>query len=161
MCSAHTPFAQWAVYRQRHLVILTDKSDAPSFNVGQRVVELLAHELPASSAKVARAPNAARIASLLSTKQLDAALLRAQAAVSLRHGLDPFAAYGPMNLVALLQVGEFVLVCRDDMPATHAEAIATALLSVSAGVDIAKPAVSSLPVHAGALSAFAHTSSKP
>ena len=90
VCSGHTPFQQWTVYRQRHLLILTDRSDPPSYPLGKRVAAVLATHLPASRARVTRAPHTERIASLISSKQLDVALISPSDAAALTAGLPPF-----------------------------------------------------------------------
>ncbi|NIR30294.1 MAG: hypothetical protein GWN84_13485, partial [Gammaproteobacteria bacterium] len=61
--TGHTPYRQWVVYRQRHLIIATNRADPPSHRLGVQMAAVLAAELPASRARVARAPNAARVAS--------------------------------------------------------------------------------------------------
>ena len=115
--SGHTPYRQWMVYRQRHLLILTDRSDPPSYPLGKQVAAVLATHLPASKARVTRAPHTERIASLISSKQLDVALMSPPDAVALAAGLPPFEAYGPVALRTLLSVDGYLLVCRDDFPA--------------------------------------------
>ncbi len=86
LCMGHTPYRQWVVYRKRHLIILTGKTDGSAYALGKRLAEVLAAALPASQARVARAPYMERIGSLLSTKQLDVAFLSHSAAVALLHG---------------------------------------------------------------------------
>ena len=120
VCSGHTPFQQWTVYRQRHLLILTDRSDPPSYPLGKRVAAVLATHLPLSRARVTRAPHTERIASLISSKQLDVALMSPSDAAALAAGLPPFKAYGPVALRTLLTVGGYLLVCREDFPDRHA-----------------------------------------
>jgi hypothetical protein len=80
----HAPYGQWGVYRRRHLLILTARADPPSFELGKRVAEVLADRLPSSKAQVSRAPHKERIASLISSQQLDVALMRRDDAAALR-----------------------------------------------------------------------------
>lgn len=146
----HTPYGQWGVYRRRHLLILTSKRDIPSFALGERVAGLLAAQLPASKARVARAPDEQRIASLISSAQLDVALMRPAAARALRAGAAPFADYGPVALRALVSLDDFVMVCRSDMPERHAYAIAETLMTGGGDeLKVSEPR-GELPVHAGA-----------
>ena len=56
---AHTPFKQWVVYRQAHLVVLASKDDVPSFELSKKVKAALLDELPESRARVALAPDSA------------------------------------------------------------------------------------------------------
>ena len=97
----HTPYRQWQVYRRRHLLIGTSKADAPTYPLGQKVAELLATHLPESSARVTRGPDPWRLASLLTTSQLEVALLSSADVAALRDGREPFAAFGPTELNAL------------------------------------------------------------
>jgi len=127
LLAAHTPYRQWTVYRQRHLVIVTNRADTPSFPLGQRLAAVLAEQLPESRARVARAPHAARIASLISSRQMDVALLRVGEARALLLGRPPFADYGPVPLRAIATLGAFVLVCRADFAPRHAYLVAEAL----------------------------------
>ena len=156
-CSGHTPYQQWTVYRQRHLLILTDRSDPPSYPLGKRVAAVLATHLPASRARVTRAPHTERIASLISSKQLDVALMSPSDAVALAAGLPPFEDYGPVDLRILVTVAGFLLVCRQDFPARHAYAVTRTLdlhrdeLPDVAATGSESPAI---PIHEGALAYF-------
>lgn len=155
--SGHTPYRQWMVYRQRHLLILTDRSDPPSYPLGKQVAAVLATHLPASKARVTRAPHTERIASLISSKQLDVALMSPPDAVALAVGLPPFEAYGPVALRALVVIDGYLLVCRDDFPARHAYAVTRTLdlhrdeLPHVAAAGEGSPA---LPLHPGAVAYF-------
>ena len=157
LVSGHTPYQQWTVYRQRHLLILTDRSDPPSYPLGKRLAALLAAHLPASRARVTRAPHTERIASLISSKQLDVALMLPSDAVALAAGRPPFKAYGPVALRTLVEVAGYLLVCREDFPARHAYAVTRTLdlhrdeLPEAAAATAAPPVV---PMHVGALAYF-------
>ena len=155
--SGHTPYRQWMVYRQRHLLILTDRSDPPSYPLGKRVAAVLAAHLPASRARVTRAPHTERIASLISSKQLDVALLSPPDAIALAAGLPPFEAYGPVALRTLIALDGYLLVCRDDFPARHAYAVTRTLDLHGAGLLRAATAGAeppAIPLHPGALAYF-------
>jgi len=81
VASGHTPYRQWTVYRQRHLVIGTCRADAPTYPLGKKIAATLATYLPESEARVSRAPDQWRLASLISTEQMQVILLsRADAA---------------------------------------------------------------------------------
>ncbi|ETW98195.1 MAG: hypothetical protein ETSY1_19715 [Candidatus Entotheonella factor] len=154
----HTPFQQWVVYRKRHLIILTGKTDGSAYELGKRVAAVLANELPASQARVTRAPYMERIGSLLSTDQLDVALLSGPAAVALLHGLPPFTDYGPLALRRIVALGAYLLVCRDDFPARHAYLVAQALdehlAELAANASAPSEAgndTGTVPMHPGAL----------
>ncbi len=125
--SAHTPYRQWKVYRQRRLLILTSRSDPESFPLGKRVAQLLAEALPSSQAQVSRAPHSERIASQLTTGQMDVAILRRGEAAALARREPPFEDFQPVALRALVGLGPFLLVARDDLPEHHAYLLAQAL----------------------------------
>ncbi len=125
--AAHTPYGQWGVYRKRFLLMLTNRQDPASFALGRQVAEVLAEVLPESLARVSRAPHGERIASLISSKQLDLALMPPDEAAALKAGRPPFADYGPVALMSLVGVGDYLLVCRADFPAAHAFLVAGAL----------------------------------
>jgi hypothetical protein len=42
LASAHTPYRQWQVYRRRHLLIGCSRTDAPTYPLAQKIVEVLA-----------------------------------------------------------------------------------------------------------------------
>ena len=118
--SAHTPYRQWRVYRQRHLMIVASKTDPEGFRLSRAVAETLAEHLPDSHARPSRAPSAARVASLLGTGQMDVAVLPRAEAAALRAGDDPFRESGPVDLEALFDLGDHLLVCRAEFPEEHA-----------------------------------------
>lgn len=156
--SGHAPYGQWAVYRKRHLLILTSKTDAASYPLGKRVAKVLATHLPASKARVTRAPYTARIASLISSKQMEVAILARDDAAALLEGRAPFAEYDPVPLRAIIGLGGYLLVCRDDFPARHAYLVAEALsinrdqldVAVSPGAKGMAEPDAAVPTHPGA-----------
>ena len=137
LVSGHTPYGQWGVYRKRFLLILTSRTDGPSFALGKTVAAVLAEALPASRARVSRAPHGERIASLISSKQMDVALMRPAAARALKTGDPPFADYGPVPLRTIAGVGGHLMICRDDFPDRHAYLIAAALAENAARLPVA------------------------
>lgn len=50
--NAHTPYAQWDVYRVRHLQVLTSRSDLVGDAIADKWVAVLAEHLPKSKAAV-------------------------------------------------------------------------------------------------------------
>lgn len=159
--SGHTPYRQWQVYRERHLVIGTSRADEPSYPLGKRVVQVLLEHLPESSPRVTRGPDPWRLASLLTTRQLDVVLLSRSDAAALRDGRAPFEAFGPTELRALARLGGHVLVTRPDFADRHAYLVAQALAEDRA--DFRPPALVAsgrdpVPAHPGAL---AYTAGEP
>lgn len=159
--SAHTPYRQWKVYRRKHLLIGTSKADAPTYPLGQKIAEVLATHLPGSSARVTRGPDPWRLASLLTTEQLEVVLLSTNDVAALRDGAPPFEAFGRTELRALFRFGDYWLVARPDFPGHHAWQVARTLGergSVIEGAEPAAPRASPVPVHPGAL---AHAAGAP
>jgi TRAP-type uncharacterized transport system substrate-binding protein len=152
--AAHTPYRQWQVYRKRHLLIGTSKADAPTYPLGQKIAEVLATELPESSARVTRGPDPWRLASLLTSGQLEVVLLSAADVAALRDGRAPFEAFGPTALNALFAFGDYFLVCRPEFPPHHAYLVVETLsvhANAIAGAAPAAPLGSPVPIHPGAL----------
>jgi TRAP-type uncharacterized transport system substrate-binding protein len=150
---AHTPYRQWQVYRQRHLLIGTSKTDAPTYPLGQKIAEVLATHLPASSARVTRGPDSWRLASLLTTGQLEIAVLSAADVAALRDGRAPFAAFGPTALNALFGFGDYYLVCRPEFPPHHAYQVVQTLVNNAAlisGARFLDASASPIALHPGA-----------
>ena len=125
--SAHTPYRQWVVYRQRRLLIGCSRAEPESYELGKRVVAALLERLPESGARVSRAPDTFRLASLLSTDQMDVALLRRDDAAALARGREPFRDYGAVPITALYALGDYLLVSRADFPEHHAYLVSRAL----------------------------------
>jgi TRAP-type uncharacterized transport system substrate-binding protein len=156
--TGHTPYRQWVVYRKRHLLIVTSRTDALSYPLGKRLAEILSTHLPASQARVTRAPHTERLASLISSKQLDVALLTRHDAIALLDGQPPFVDYGPVPLRTIVGMGDYLLVCRDDFPVRHAYLVAQTLSLHGAELpvlqDTAPGTEPAVPLHPGALAYF-------
>lgn len=126
--AAHTPYRQWVVYRQRHLVIGSHRGDLRTFELAEAAVAALASALPEASARVARGPRAERMAALLGTGQLSVAVLAADEAAAMAAARPPFADYPPTPLAALAALEDpYALFARPDLPDGHAWLIAEAL----------------------------------
>ena len=123
----HTPYGQWVVYRKKHLLIGCHKVDPTTYDLAKRVVAVLGEHLPAANSRVARAPDAQRLASLLGTAQFDVAILNLADAVAMLHGADGFAAYGAVALRLLTPVGDRLLLSRAEFPERHARLLVEAL----------------------------------
>ena len=136
LASGHTPYRQWVVYRRKHLLIGANKADPPTYDLGKKVAALLAKELPESRARVARAPHAWRLASLMTTNQIELVLLSSEDVQALRDGRDGFEAFGKTELRSLFHFGRYWLISRPDFPSDHASLLAETLRSH--GVGIAK-----------------------
>jgi hypothetical protein len=158
LLAGHSPYRQWKIYRQRYLLLFTMRDDPPSDELGERLAARLRELLPDSRAQVARAPNAQRIASLISSAQADTAVLAHAQALALYRGAGPFADYGAVALRVLAETPAYQLVCREDFKAQHAYLVAEALTREPRLGDVRVPpagiSADQVPVHDGAL-AFA------
>lgn len=163
--SAHTPYRQWKLYRQTHLLIFTLRDDPADDTLGERIASRLRELLPESNARVARAPHVQRIASLITTGQADVALLSRADAAGLFHRRPPFQDYAPVRLRVLVETDRYRLVCREDFKPEHAFLVAQALASDPGEPRLVVPQSDAtgeddVPTHAGAL-AFARGQSLP
>ena len=100
-----------------------------------------------------RGPDPWRLASLLTTRQLEVALLSSADVAALRDGRAPFAAFGPTDLNALFAFRDYLLVCRPDFPAHHAYQVVQTLSENAtriAGAMSVDASASPVAIHAGA-----------
>jgi len=126
---AHTPYRQWVVYRKTHLLIGCHRGDPTAYDLARAVAAELAHHLPTSRARVARAPAASRLASLLATDQLDVAVLGPADARAMRAAEGVFAAYGTIDLRTLAILPDRrALFAHARFPADHTELVTEALV---------------------------------
>lgn len=117
---AHTPFPKWKVYRKLHLFIVVNRDDAMAYELGQAIAQTLASELPESRAMVTRARDSLRLASLISTHQLDVALLPRTELKAWQDNQAPYDQVQPTVLKPLFETDDYVLVSRDDFLPEHA-----------------------------------------
>ena len=147
----HTPYGQWVVYRKKHLLIGCHRADPATYDLAKRVVAVLAEHLPAAKSRVARAPDAERLASLLGTAQLDVATLSPPDAATMLHGTGRFEPYGAIALRVLAPVGGRLLVARADFPEQHAWLVTRALAGSDLLPALARSSELGIPWHPGSL----------
>jgi hypothetical protein len=102
---------------------------------------------------VTRGPDPWRLASLLTTGQLEVAILAAADVAALRDGRVPFEAFGPTELNALFAFGDYLLICRPDFPDHHAYQVVRTLSENATAISGARPihaTASPVASHAGA-----------
>lgn len=152
---AHTPYAQWDLFRKRNLQILTSHSDLPGDAIGDIWVEFLREKLPLSRAMVSRARDVVRVASLLKTDQSKLAVLSHQHAKALMSSGTPFEEYTAMPLQVMFDNGTHVLVAREDLPLHHGFLIAVTLLDAAGPLHLTVPLDGKfgMKVHPGARAA--------
>jgi hypothetical protein len=128
LLGGHTPYGQWEVYRRKHLLIGCHRGDPRTYELAGQVVRLLDEHLPEASARVARAPSAGRIASLIGTDQMEVAVLDRAEASAMAEGSGAFAPYGAIGLRLLAPAGDRLLLATDGFPNRHAWLVTGALL---------------------------------
>lgn len=154
--AGHTPYRQWAVYRRKHLLLLTHRGDPEGVELARAMAERLASRVPSSKARITRAPHLHRVASLLATDQLQFAVLTPQDAATMRAGAPPLEAYGRVPLTRIGALGHHVLVARADVPDRHAWLLADGLDGVAIGsgrfavAGASGAGTGDLPAHPGA-----------
>ncbi|MCU0869202.1 MAG: hypothetical protein MUF30_06280 [Burkholderiales bacterium] len=152
--SGHSPYRQWIVYRDTHLVVITSRDDPAGDALGDAIVAAVRARLPDSHAAVGRGPRVQRIASLLSTRQADIAVVERATAVAMARGTGPFDAYGPIALRTVVESDTHLLVCRADFLAAHAWLLAEALAGPDTALGLRVAAVAdadAIAAHPGAV----------
>lgn len=155
----HSPYRQWQVYRKTHLVIVTSRDDLAGDDLGEKCAAIVRTALPNSKAAVGRGPRVQRIASLMSTRQAEVAVMSRPNALAMYRGEGTFEQYGPIALRVVVENDTHQLVCREDFPLQHGFLLAEALLTGGTGLGLSIPPRNAaesrdIPPHAGAL-AFA------
>jgi hypothetical protein len=152
--SAHTPYAQWTIYRRRNLFVVASRTDEEAVRLARAVAEGLAAELPDSRARFTRASDSVRIASLLTSGQLDVAVIGRGEAGPMLAGAGPYTAVGAVPLRLVAELGEHLLVTVEGFKDRHAFLLAEALGELQPRLALAEPATEraqAVPYHPGAL----------
>jgi len=146
---AHTPYRQWQVYRQRHLMIGASREDAATYPKAKEIQAFLERHLPEASARVARARTRRRLADLLATDQLRIVLLSFEDAEALGQGRPPFRS--SVEVRALWQFGDYLLIVRPSFPPAHAWMLARAFAEHGAALaeSSSVPAQRAILLHEG------------
>jgi hypothetical protein len=154
LLGGHTPYGQWTVYRQRNLFIVASRTDPAALDLARSVAKGLATELPESHARMTRATDPVRVASLLATGQLDVAIVSRGEAAAMLAGAGDYRAVGPVPLRKLAELGAHVLVALDSFRSRHAYLLAAAIDHLRPDLPLAPAAASdalpALPDHDGA-----------
>lgn len=157
--TAHSPYRQWDVHRKARLVVLVSAAEPPSVTLGGMLASIYARRLPESRATMARARDTNDLVRLIASKQLDVALLRERDAYAAAAGEAPYADSGAPRLRVLAVLGDYVFVCREDLPVASAYMLTEALAERWRDIDPAlvraatgpRPAGTlALPIHPGA-----------
>ena len=146
---AHTPYRQWKVYRQRHLMIGASREDAATYPMAKEIQAFLETHLPEASARVARARTRRRLSDLLATDQIRIVLLSVEDAVALGKGRAPFR--GSVEVRTLWRFGEHAMVVRPSFPPAHAWILARTFAEHGGALAGSSPAPADpeVPLHQG------------
>ena len=147
---AHTPFSQWVVYRKKHLLIGAHRADPRTYELAKSLAGILAQHLPKAKSRVARAPTAQRLASLIGTDQMDVAVLGKTDAIAMRDGAGHFKPYGRIDLTMLAELDDHLLVAHTRFPERHAWLVSAALHESGIELQVDNPA--GVALHPGSLS---------
>jgi TRAP-type uncharacterized transport system substrate-binding protein len=149
--SGHSPYRQWEAYRKTRLVLLVSAAEHPSVILGSMLATIYGQQLPGSRATLARARDTNDVVRLVASRQLDVALLREADAYAALVGAPPYADGGRPPLRSLAVLGDYLFVCRDDLPAASAYMLAEALAGRWRDIDPALVRAAPGPAPAGAL----------
>ena len=166
LLTGHSPYRQWMVYRETHLVILTSRDDLGADDLGEKFAAIVRKALPDSKAVVGRGPRVQRIASLISTRQAEVGVVSRPNALAMFHGEGAFREYGAIPLRVLVQNEAYRLICREDFLPQHGYLLTEALMehattehaSMESGADLGLSVpgrdaadTGEIPPHVGAL----------
>ena len=160
MLCGHTPYQQWVIYRRKHLLIGCHRDDPRTYDLAKFTVEMLDARLPAAKARVARAPYAGRLASLLGTGQMEVAIMNRNEATAMVKGVGLFEPYGAIALHVLAPINDRLLVAQADLPSHHAWMLTEALVDKDQVAEREFKAPSDLTWHPGSAD-FLHGHPEP
>ena len=112
---AHSPWGQYTVYRQKHLLILSSKTDPDSYPYSELLVDAINREEPSAKARAARAKNLERCHSLFLTNQMQFMLLPRQTTLEMREGTGQFSGRGSLPIKTIYEFGGLTFSVRSDM----------------------------------------------
>lgn len=156
---AHSPWGQYAVYRQKHLLVLSTRDDKLSYPYSKRLVEAINKGAPEASARPARAINLNRAYNLLRSDQFQFALLSSANIYAMRSATGPFEGKKPVDLKTIYRFDDLEFVVRADFPDNLVAIVTDAVMSnVEAlpGAAAAKAMLEDKYLHPGARQALKH-----
>ena len=126
-CSAHSPWGSYLNYRAKHLLIMSVKTDAPTYPFSELLINYINKELPEAQSRPARAKDFERVQSLFSTQQMPLVLLSKQNAKDLINGEGQFKEFGSTEALVLYGFGDLILLIQPSLPNRHAWLLLNAL----------------------------------
>jgi TRAP-type uncharacterized transport system substrate-binding protein len=146
----HSPYAQWYAYRAKHMVVVTDGQRPGAMELASAVAEAVAARWPESKPVAAEARSPVEALRLISSGQLQVALVPGDVALAAVEGSGSFAGQGKLPLRAIASFGSDVLVVLETYPKENAKTLARAIAASRA----LAPRVSgqaAIPLHPGAM----------
>ena len=156
---AHSPWGQYQVYRQKHLLIMSTIPDEPTYAFSLRLVAAINEALPEAKARPARAKHFERVHSLFDTKQMQLMLLSLDNAAAALEGTGPFAEMRPLQFRVVYQFGDLQLLAQIDFPDQHAWLLTNAIMyseDISDQVDKPDELALQPNLHPGSMAALKH-----
>ncbi len=127
---AHSPWGQYQVYRQMHLLIMSTIPDGPTYPYSNKIVKAINEVIPEAKARPARAKNFESVHSLFKTKQIQLVLLSKSNAKALLEGSTPFSGLGPVEAKVLYAFGDLLLLVQNDFPDSNVWLLADAFKKI-------------------------------
>ena len=118
--SAHSPWSSYLNYRAKHLLIMSVKTDLPTYPFSELLINYINKELPEAQSRPARAKDFERVQSLFSTNQMPLVLLSKQNAKDLINGQGQFEEFGSTEALVLYGFGDLILLIQPSLPNRHA-----------------------------------------
>jgi len=150
---AHSPWGQYQVYRQKHLLVLSTRDDLQSYPYSKKLVEALNKSVPESKARPARAINLERAYNLLRTNQFQFALLSKTNVEMMRNASDQFQGKNKVDLKTIYEFGDLEFVVQPDFPEDLVAVVTHGVLESLESLPEAKPTeevIANNTLHAGA-----------
>ena len=138
---SHSPWGQYQVYRQKHLLVLSTRDDPASYPYSKELVEALNSSVPAANARPARAIDLERVYNLLRTDQFQFAILSRSKVAMLRAANGMFEGSQKVDLRTIYLFNDLEFVVRADFPenlvaiVTHGILDSLAILPGAASID--------------------------
>ena len=129
MAKAHSPWGQYAVYRQKHLLVLSTRDDAESYGYSKLLVDAINESAPEASARPARAINLERAYNLLRTDQFQFALLSTTNIELMRLATGAFAGRPSVDLKTIYKFDHLEFAVVADFPGELVAIVTDAVLS--------------------------------
>ncbi len=125
--SGHSPYRRFQIYRKTRLIVMSSHDDPRSGLIADALATFFLAHWPDSKSQSGRARTAPEMVDLIRTSQLEVAVLSKKEAIAAREGSGRHTRSGKSQLSALAELGDHVLVTREDLLRPMAEKIMQAL----------------------------------